>query len=377
MNPEEYILNVMREEGIEYVTTLPCEKIKNLLNLLSSHFNEIKLTREECGLGICSGIYLAGGRGAMVIQSTGIGNSMNAITSLCKTYGIAIPILASWRGVYEESIPAQVPLGRALPKILDATEIPYETIEEKKEIKKIKNVIEGAYKENTPYLALISPKIWEGSELKTEIKYPARKIEISLKYERSFKDPEMTRYEAISYISEYLDGKPVISNIGVPSKELYAIKDQPTNFYMLGSLGLASSIGLGVSTHLAREVIVLDGDGSMLMNPNVLIDIVNYPSNLTIFLLDNGAHGSTGGQMTSSYDKIDLELIARAFGIKDTWKVSKREEMDEVLKVLSEIEGKRCPKLVHVILKPGNRNVLNVPMKPLEIKERFMKAMKN
>jgi sulfopyruvate decarboxylase, alpha subunit len=133
MNPEEYILNVMREEGIEYVTTLPCEKIKNLLNLLSSHFNEIKLTREECGLGICSGIYLAGGRGAMVIQSTGIGNSMNAITSLCKTYDIAIPILASWRGVYEESIPAQVPLGRALPKILDATEIPYETIEEKKE----------------------------------------------------------------------------------------------------------------------------------------------------------------------------------------------------------------------------------------------------
>lgn len=401
MTAEQYVIQILKDEGIEYVATLPCEKIKNLLCLLPYSFKEIKLTREESGIGICSGIYLAGGRSTMVIQSTGLGNSINAIMSLCKTYEIPLPILASWRGIYKEKIPAQIPLGQALPSILTAADIPYKTIDSIDKIYNIKDVIRGAYENNTPYIALISPKVWEDSrrsdleassqqrdKIKERMdidkinkkeqtigsKYPEREINVSLNYKSQVKKPEMTRYDAISLISDYLNEKPVVSNIGIPSKELYSVKDQPTNFYMLGSLGLASSIGLGVSLILNRETISLDGDGSILMNPNALIDVANYQPNLTIFLLDNGVHGSTGDQITSAYNNIDLELVAKSFGIKNTWKVSTERDINLVL---DELYGVKGAKLVHFVLKPGNKDVLNIPLDPVTIKERFMNGINN
>ena len=401
MTAEQYVIQILKDEEIEYVATLPCEKIKNLLYLLPYFFKEIKLTREESGIGICSGIYLAGGRSTMVIQSTGLGNSINAIMSLCKTYEIPLPILASWRGIYKEKIPAQIPLGQALPSILTAADIPYKTIDSIDKIYNIKDVIRGAYDNNTPYIALISPKVWEDSrrsdleassqqrdKIKERMdidkinkkeqtiwsKYPEREINVSINYRSQVKKPEMTRYDAISLISDYLNDKPVVSNIGIPSKELYSVKDQPTNFYMLGSLGLASSIGLGVSLFLDRETVSLDGDGSILMNPNALIDVANYQPNLTIFLLDNGVHGSTGDQITSAYNNIDLELVAKSFGIKNTWKVSTERDINLVL---DELYGVKGAKLVHIVLKPGNKDVPNIPLDPVTIKERFMDGINN
>ena len=74
----------------------------------------------------------------------------------------------------------------------------------------------------------------------------------------------MTRYNAIKTIAEYLDEEAVVSNIGIPSKELYDIKDRDLNFYMLGSYSQVSPIGLGVCLETEREVFVLDGDGSLL-----------------------------------------------------------------------------------------------------------------
>jgi len=398
LNAEKYVIQMLKDEKIEYVATLPCEKIKNLLSLLPYFFKEIKLTREESGIGICSGIHLAGGRCAMVIQSTGLGNSLNSIMSLCKTYEIPLPILASWRGVYNEKIQAQIPLGKALPSILTAANIPYTIINSIKELDKIKDVIEDAYDGDTPYVALISPRVWEDSRdadfetfssqklmikeildpnkkgQKIDEEYPERELNISLNYKSQVKKPEMTRYDAIALLSDYFNEKPVISNIGIPSKELYYVKDQASNFYMLGSLGLASSIGLGASLYLDKEVVTLDGDGSILMNPNVLIDVANYHPNLTIFLLDNGVHGSTGDQITSAYNAIDLELVSKAFGIKNTWKASTKEDIDLVLNELNDGKG---AKLVHIVLKPGNKGVPNIPLDPVTIKKRFMNGIKD
>ncbi len=61
-----------------------------------------------------------------------------------------------------------------------------------------------------------------------------------------------------------------MSNLGWPSKELYALKHQPSNFYMLGSMGMATPIGLGIALASSKEVFVIDGDGSLLMNPGTL-----------------------------------------------------------------------------------------------------------
>ena len=88
---------------------------KSLFRLLPESFETVELLREEDGVGVCAGAYLAGRKPAMFIQSSGLGNMLNALLSLSRTYELPLPVIASWRGVYQETIPAQVPFNAALP----------------------------------------------------------------------------------------------------------------------------------------------------------------------------------------------------------------------------------------------------------------------
>ena len=93
----------------------------------------------------------------------------------------------------------------------------------------------------------------------------------------------MKRIDAISKITQELDDELVICNIGFPSRELYHVKDSKTHFYMLGSMGMASSIGLGLAMSVDRKVVVFDGDGSVLMNMGSLVTTYNQkPENLIL-----------------------------------------------------------------------------------------------
>ena len=81
----------------------------------------------------------------------------------------------------------------------------------------------------------------------------------------------MNRFELLNLLKETIQDELVICNIGLPSQELYKINDRPNYFYMLGSMGLASSIGLGLSLTVDKNVISIDGDGSVLMNMNTCL----------------------------------------------------------------------------------------------------------
>jgi len=96
---EEKIIEIMKDNGIDIIATLPCDKAKNLFYLIPQHFHEVALNKEEDGIGICAGAYLAGGKPAIVMQSSGLGNSMNALMSLTRTYELPLPVITSWRGV--------------------------------------------------------------------------------------------------------------------------------------------------------------------------------------------------------------------------------------------------------------------------------------
>jgi sulfopyruvate decarboxylase subunit beta len=100
----------------------------------------------------------------------------------------------------------------------------------------------------------------------------------------------MRRYEAITEIIKNLEKELIVCNLGIPSKELYHLKDCDRNFYMMGSMGLASSISLGLAiSNPNKEVWCIDGDGSLLMNLGSLSTIANVnPDNLTLIVIDNG-----------------------------------------------------------------------------------------
>jgi sulfopyruvate decarboxylase alpha subunit len=125
----ENIISELKKAGANFFTMLPCEKARRLSDLISQNFKHIDLSKEEEGVGICAGAYLAGAKPAMLVQSSGTGNMVNALCSLTKTYELPLPILVSWRGVYKEEIPAQIPLGKRLPKVLEALDIDYCIIE--------------------------------------------------------------------------------------------------------------------------------------------------------------------------------------------------------------------------------------------------------
>ena len=133
----------------------------------------------------------------------------------------------------------------------------------------------------------------------------------------------MKRISAIEAIALELADELVICNLGYPSRELYALKDKVTHFYMLGSMGLASSIGLGLAMAQPRKVVVLDGDGSLLMNLGSLATIANHaPENYLLVVLDNQCYGSTGCQLTATSHAADLAAIAT--GAETSWQSAQR-----------------------------------------------------
>jgi sulfopyruvate decarboxylase len=380
-NPEEKVISIMKKEGIDLAATLPCDRIKNLLSLVSENFPEIRLTREESGIGVCAGFYLAGGKPMMLIQSTGLGNMINALESLNVICKIPLPIMTSWRGVYDEGIEAQVPLGVHLPAILEGAGLKYTIIDDVEKIFLLEDIIRDAFKNLRPHIALVSPKVWKASgccawETAVILERP-EVMERICRFNLVSKNlkPLMLRNDAICAIVSELNKEITVTNLGVPCKELYACKDRDLNFYMFGSMGLVSSIGLGLALRSERTVVVFDGDGSLLMNPNALLEAgKEAPKNLIIIGLDNGAYGSTGSQETCALRYIDLEILANACGIRNTTKVNSKEELIEAFRKFRAMQELS---FIHVILKPGNTKAPNIPLSPEEVTKRFKQALQN
>jgi len=179
----------------------------------------------------------------------------------------------------------------------------------------------------------------------------------------------MKRIEAIALAADVAqtEGALLISNIGFPSRELYAARDRDSNFYMLGSMGLASSIGLGLA--LARpegKVISLDGDGSVLMNLGTLATIAHHaPENYLLVILDNCCYGSTGSQPTCTHLGTDLAALALAAGVKNVEEVNNLEDLALALTGRGVVVAK---------VEAGNADVPIIDLTPEKIIERFMRS---
>ena len=371
---ENQIIGEMRSQGIDLVCSIPCDKAKGLFFRLPQEFRHIGLTREEDGAGISAGGYLAGARPLVAIQSSGLGNMLNAILSLTVTFGLPLPVLASWRGGEREAIPAQVPFNRPLPRILAAAGIPCTIVSGPDNPEEIGNAIAGAYRDRQPHVVLIPPECFGGEECRTAVPLsPPAPHPLSFCYDRNWRVPVMRRYDAIRAVALTVGDEVLVSNIGVPSKELYAVRDRPENFYMLGSYTQASAIGLGIATaRPERRVIVLDGDGSLLGSSILPVIAASAPRNLTIVCLDNGVFGSTGNQPRPGIDTADLALMALGAGFAASRTVHEPEELADAIRA----SAGNGPSFIHAQVLPGNADVPNIPLRPEAIRDRFMEAVR-
>lgn len=182
----------------------------------------------------------------------------------------------------------------------------------------------------------------------------------------------MTRIDAIKAAALAAGDALIVCNLGFPCRELYSVMDRPENFYMLGSMGLASSIGLGLA--LARpgcRVISLDGDGAVLMNLGTLATIADFaPDNYLLVILDNGAYCSTGCQPTATSRSTDLAEVARGAGVRDVREVSTPEDLAAAIRDWSRPGG-----VVVARVEAGNADVPVIDLSPEQIRDRFMKSI--
>ncbi len=181
----------------------------------------------------------------------------------------------------------------------------------------------------------------------------------------------MNRFDLLNNIQEILKDNLIICNIGLPSQELYKINDQPNYFYMLGSMGLCSSIGLGLSLSQNKNVISIDGDGSVLMNMNTLATIGNRaPSNFTLLIIDNGSYGSTGDQRTFTDEETSLKEVALGSGCKNVIECSGEDTPKELSKAVNDKDNSY---VIIAKINSGNVKIDPIPLNPINIRDRFRK----
>lgn len=182
----------------------------------------------------------------------------------------------------------------------------------------------------------------------------------------------MKRYDVLREIVETLNNELVVCNLGIPSRELYQLKDRDENFYMLGSMGLSSSIALGLAiSQPHRKIYCIDGDGSILMNLGSLSTIANVnPDNLILIVIDNESYGSTGNQKTHTSGKTDLALIAKGAGFGSITSISNKGD----IKIRLKDQGPGC-NFILIKTDPGNAKVDIIPLDPVKMKERFTRSM--
>ncbi|SHL26185.1 sulfopyruvate decarboxylase subunit beta [Roseovarius marisflavi] len=182
----------------------------------------------------------------------------------------------------------------------------------------------------------------------------------------------MIRSDVLRDIAPVIRDHLVVCNIGLPSQELHLLDDQPTNFYMLGTMGLSSSIGLGLALAQDKKVISIDGDGSVLTNFGTLPTIANnVADNYILLIIDNGSYGSTGDQPTYAGKKTSLTAVAKACGCENVVEC----QASETKQVLQDALASNKMTVIVCKCESGNIKVPVITMDPVVIRDRFMKAV--
>ena len=182
-----------------------------------------------------------------------------------------------------------------------------------------------------------------------------------------------SRAQAMTVLLEVLTDQPVIICNGFPSREAHKIADRPTHFYMIGSMGNAAAIGLGLAlSRPAKQVVIFDGDGNVLMGMGTLASVGALKAkNFIHVVFDNEVYGSTGNQPTIS-NVVPLEKVAKAAGYVHVERVLDR---DDLLYEFKDLLKKDGPSMLLVKINEFVEDAGRVLLEPPAITARFMKAI--
>lgn len=159
---DDLIVDTMLSEGIDFVCSMPCVMLAGVLKKLAqAPVTHIPVTREEEGVGIAAGAALGGKRPALLMQNSGLGNSLNALLSLTRLYRLPLPLIISQRGGKGEKVLAQMPMGKALLNLLKAARIDYVRIKKREDLIKMRRMIHKGLQNNRVTAVILMRTLWD------------------------------------------------------------------------------------------------------------------------------------------------------------------------------------------------------------------------
>ncbi len=321
-----------KQAGFSLYTGVPCSYVKPFINFVidAPDLTYIGATNEGDAVAIATGAELGGRRAIVMMQNSGLGNAVSPLTSLNAVFRIPVLLIVTLRG--EPGGPSDEPqhelMGAITTKMLETMNVAWDWFpREPAEIDvALGKAVAHMNATGLPFCLVMKKdsvgphKLQTKPSVRAHVAAPAPSV---LDAERSAVPqsalaPKVrpSREEALRAIQRGTSKHDiVIATTGFTGRELYACEDRHNQLYVVGSMGCASSLGLGLAwARPDRRVVVIDGDGAMLMRLGALATLAyEQPENLVHILLDNEAHESTGGQSTVSHS-MDLPAVARGCG---------------------------------------------------------------
>lgn len=359
---------ILHDNGIEFFAGVPDSLLKDICGYMSDKYldNHIVAANEGNAVGLAAGYHLAtGGIPLVYFQNSGLGNTINPLTSLMSedVYSMPMVLLVGWRGqpgVQDE--PQHVMQGRVCEDMFKALDMPYEIISaETEDIDgDIERVVSIARDRSCPVALLVSKGSFE-----------------PYKYNKSSDQSALGREEAVKILANEVSNTDalIVSTTGKLSRELYEFRKNENSsvvdFYNVGSMGHLSQIGLGLAKYRQnKKVFCFDGDGAALMHMGGLaIAASEKLKNYYYVMFNNGAHDSVGGQPTVA-TTIDFEMVAKGLGFAQVFRASSAAELVDAALKIKDVDG---PVFLEVVVKKGARSELGRPKEtPIENKMAFM-----
>jgi phosphonopyruvate decarboxylase len=364
----------------DFFTGVPCSLVESLIVALERDPVRpyVPAVREDVAVGLAAGAYFGGRRPVVVMQNSGLGTSLNALASLTLMYRLPLLLIVTWRGYGGKDAPEHILTGEITPALLDLLRIPHRVLTSGGEEDALPWAAEEIAAHSAPVALVVPPGVVELSPRHGTAARIAREPAVapspaSLASRAEPLVATMSRRDAIEAVMGDLGDEAVVHANGFICRESFAMRDRGENFYMIGSMGLASSIGLGLAmTAPDRRVVVLDGDGNLLMAMGALAMVATArPRRFVHVVFDNEVYGSTGNQASLSAG-VRLDRVAAAAGYRTSVAVTTRAEVVDVVRRGLTTDG---PHFVLVKVTTEEHEVPRIPHTPEAMRDRFRRAL--
>ncbi|MGW4843822.1 phosphonopyruvate decarboxylase [Nocardia brasiliensis] len=358
--------------GVADVVGVPCSYLTPMINRAASGSvaGYLPVTHEGEAVAVAAGCWLAGSTACVLAQNSGLGNMVNPLTSLTHPSRIPVPLLVSWRGEPgRPDEPQHELMGAITPGLLDLLRVGHAVLPA--DAAGLDACLTTGWAEMAGEQRPFAFILRDGTVAAEPLAEPPLPAPVQPTVTRSRAERAApTRMAALEALVGALpDTAAVLSTTGKTSRELYTLADRPQHFYLVGAMGSASAVGLGVARHTRRPVVVLDGDGAALMRLGTFATVgAHGTGNLIHVLLDNGVHDSTGGQQSLAA-QVDFPALARACGYARVFDCADLAEFTAAVKAAQLEPG---PAFLYLRIRPGSVERLGRPaVGPSDVARRF------